>query len=76
MLEFGKNVAGQFDTHITGLGLDVWVSEVENTELKTPKVSKNIPTVAEFTQVRTCDCLKTKKHPFSHTLYHSYRRVK
>jgi hypothetical protein len=53
MLEFGKNVAGQFDTHIAGLGLDFWVSEVENTELKTPKVSKNIPTVAEFTQVRS-----------------------
>jgi hypothetical protein len=52
MLEFGKNAAGQFDTHIVGLGLDVWVSEVENTELKAPKVSKNIPTVAEFTQVR------------------------
>lgn len=51
MLKFGKNAEGQFDTHIDGLGLDLWISHVQNTELKTPKVSKNIPTVAEFTQV-------------------------
>ena len=50
MLHFGKNAAGQYDTRIKGLGLDLWVSEVQNTELKSPKVSKNIPTVAEFTQ--------------------------
>lgn len=52
MLSFGKNAAGKYDTHIQGLGLDLWVSEVQNTELKAPKVSKNIPTVAESTQVR------------------------
>jgi hypothetical protein len=41
---------GNFDTKITGLGLDMLVSEVQNTALKSPKVSKNIPTVAEVTQ--------------------------
>lgn len=41
---------GKFDTKICGLGLDLLVSEVQNTELKVPKVSKNIPTVAELTQ--------------------------
>lgn len=49
MLEFGK-FNGKFDTKITGLGLDLLVSEVQNTALKDPKVSKNIPTVAEVTQ--------------------------
>eukprot|EP01082_Thalassiosira_pseudonana_P003096 g2831.t1 g2831 contig12:882781-884177(+) len=49
MLEFGK-FNGKFDTRINGLGLDLLVSEVQNTELKVPKVSKNIPTVAEVTQ--------------------------
>ena len=49
MLEFGK-FNGRFDTNITGLGLDLLVSEVQNTALKDPKVSKNIPTVAEVTQ--------------------------
>ncbi|KAL7466155.1 hypothetical protein ACHAXS_006447 [Conticribra weissflogii] len=49
MLEFGK-FNGKFDTKISGLGIDVLVSEVQNTDLKVPKVSKNIPTVAEVTQ--------------------------
>jgi cytidylate kinase len=49
MLSFGK-FNGKYDTRIHGLGLDMLVSEVENTELKSPKVSKNIPTVAEVTQ--------------------------
>lgn len=49
MLSFGK-FNGQYDTRINGLGLDLLVSEVQNTELKAPKVSKNIPTVAEVTQ--------------------------
>jgi hypothetical protein len=49
MLSFGKynNI---YDTRIQGLGLDMLVSQVQNTELKAPKVSKNIPTVAEMTQ--------------------------
>ncbi len=49
MLSFGK-FNGKYDTRIHGLGLDMLISEVENTELKSPKVSKNIPTVAEVTQ--------------------------
>jgi len=49
MLSFGK-FNGKYDTHIKGLGLDMYISDVQNTELKVPKVSKNIPTVAEVTQ--------------------------
>jgi len=49
MLSFGK-FDGKYDTRINGLGLDMLVSRVQNTELKSPKVSKNIPTVAEVTQ--------------------------
>lgn len=41
---------GKYDTRIKGLGLDMLVSQFQNTELKSPKVSKNIPTVAEMTQ--------------------------
>ena len=50
MLSFGKNEEGQYDTRIQGLGLDYYVSKVQNTELKSANVSKNIPTVAEVTQ--------------------------
>lgn len=50
MLSFGKNKDGHYDTRIQGLGLDMYVSKVQNTELKVSKVSKNIPTVAEVTQ--------------------------
>jgi hypothetical protein len=50
MLTFGKFNNGKYDTRICGLGLDMFVSNVQNTELKSPLVSKNIPTVAEFTQ--------------------------
>ncbi len=50
MLEFGKFDGVKFDTRIQGLGLELYVSQVQNTTLKEPKVSKNIPTVAEFTQ--------------------------
>lgn len=49
MLEFAK-FDDKFDIRINGLGLDVRVSEVANTLLKEPKVSKNIPTVAQETQ--------------------------
>ena len=41
---------GQYDTRIHGLGLDLLVSKIQNAELKSPKVSKNIPTVAQATQ--------------------------
>jgi hypothetical protein len=50
MLTFIKNEDGEYDTHIQGLGLDMYVSKVQNTDLKAAKVSKNIPTVAEVTQ--------------------------
>ena len=51
MLSFGKfGDSGSYDTRIQGLGLDLLVSQVQNTDLKSPKVSKNIPTVAEKTQ--------------------------
>lgn len=50
MLSFGKFKGDVYDTRINGLGLDLYVSEVANTELKIPKVAKNIPTVAEVTQ--------------------------
>ena len=33
-----------------GLGLNTHVSAIQNTELKSPKVAKNIPTVAQQTQ--------------------------
>merc|ERR1712232_1465285 len=35
---------------ISGLGLELMVSQVQNTILKEPKVGKNIPTVAKYTQ--------------------------
>jgi len=51
MLSFGKfGPGGSYDTRIQGLGLDLLVSQVQNTDLKSPKVSKNIPTVAQVTQ--------------------------
>lgn len=49
MLSFNK-FRGNYDTRIRGLGLELYVSQVQNTDLKGPKVSKNIPTVAQFTQ--------------------------
>eukprot|EP00401_Gymnodinium_catenatum_P037923 CAMPEP_0117608740 /NCGR_PEP_ID=MMETSP0784-20121206/80961_1 /TAXON_ID=39447 /ORGANISM="" /LENGTH=715 /DNA_ID=CAMNT_0005412017 /DNA_START=61 /DNA_END=2205 /DNA_ORIENTATION=- len=48
-LEFGK-FNEKFDIRINGYGFDVLVSQVANTVLKEPRVSKNIPTVAEVTQ--------------------------
>mmetsp|Transcript_13841 Transcript_13841/g.27189 ORF Transcript_13841/g.27189 Transcript_13841/m.27189 type:complete len:379 (-) Transcript_13841:128-1264(-) len=49
MLEFGK-FNGKFDVKISGLGYELFVSDVCNTVLKGPKVGKNIPTVAGVTQ--------------------------
>jgi len=48
-LEFGK-FNDKFDIRINGIGHDLLVSEVANTTLKEPRVSKAIPTVAELTQ--------------------------
>ena len=50
MLSFECMDGQTFDTKIHGLGLDMFVSQVQNTELKQPKVARNIPTVAEYTQ--------------------------
>lgn len=49
MLSFGK-FNGKYDTHINGLGLDLYMSNVENTVLKESRVAKFIPTVAEKIQ--------------------------
>jgi cytidylate kinase len=52
-LTFGKfGAGGAFDTHIKSEALDVdeLVGNVQNTILRGPDVSKNIPTVAEQTQ--------------------------
>lgn len=48
-LEFAS-VDGTFDIRISGYGLDLRVSQVSNTLLKEPRVSRNIPSVAELTQ--------------------------
>jgi len=50
MLSFGKHGKESFDIKIEGLGLNVLVSDIANTELKAPAVGKNIPTVANATQ--------------------------
>lgn len=50
MLSFGKFRNNTYDTRIRGLGLELYVSDVQNTDLKAPRVSQNIPTVAEVTQ--------------------------
>jgi cytidylate kinase len=50
MLSFGKNPEGVYDIRIQGLGLDCYVSKIQNTLLKSPTVSKYIPTVAQYTQ--------------------------
>merc|ERR1711959_498454 len=49
MLSFGE-FEGDWTTRICGLGIDTYVSQIQNTELKGPKVSKNIPSVAQETQ--------------------------
>lgn len=49
MLSFEKR-DGCWDVIIRGLGLDTSVGEIQNTILKSPKVAKNIPTVARLTQ--------------------------
>jgi len=41
---------GKFDIRIKGLGIDVLVFETANTLLKEPRVSRNIPAVAEKSQ--------------------------
>jgi hypothetical protein len=50
MLSFGKHNGKDFDVRIKGLGLDVLVASIVNTDLKAPIVSSNIPTIARLTQ--------------------------
>ena len=52
MLSFERNPnrGSSYDTRICGLGLNVWVHDIQNTDLKAPHVSSNIPAVAELTQ--------------------------
>jgi energy-coupling factor transporter ATP-binding protein EcfA2 len=49
MLSFDE-FQNQYDIRIQGLGLDTYVSQIANTQLKSPVVSQNIPTVAQYTQ--------------------------
>jgi hypothetical protein len=49
MISFDK-VNGEWDVIINGLGINTTVSAIQNTDLKSPKVSKCIPTVAQQTQ--------------------------
>jgi len=49
MIEFVVD-DNKFDIRISGLGIDVRVSETANTLLKEPRVSRNIPAVAEKSQ--------------------------
>jgi hypothetical protein len=50
MLSFGKHNGKDFDVRIQGLGLDVLVASIVNTDLKKPSVGANLPTVARLTQ--------------------------
>jgi len=49
MLEFGM-FRGRYDIKIKGLGVDEFVSDIANTKLRGPEVSRNIPMVARVTQ--------------------------
>lgn len=49
MLRFEK-INGTWEVVIDGLGISAVVSDIQNTLLKEPKVSRNIPTVAQQTQ--------------------------
>jgi len=49
MLQFEKD-ADKWDTTIKGMGLHYKVNDVQNTLLKSPAVSKILPTVAKATQ--------------------------
>jgi hypothetical protein len=51
MLSFEINPdTTEYDTRITGYGVDYWIKSIENTILKGPLVSGKIPTVASQTQ--------------------------
>jgi len=50
MLAFVEHPDRDFDIAISGLGLECFVGDIMNSELKGPKVTSNIPTVAQQTQ--------------------------
>mmetsp|Transcript_5553 Transcript_5553/g.6401 ORF Transcript_5553/g.6401 Transcript_5553/m.6401 type:complete len:332 (+) Transcript_5553:153-1148(+) len=50
MLSFDEFPDRGFDIKIEGLGISAFVKDIQNTDLKGPKVSKNIPTVAKQIQ--------------------------
>jgi hypothetical protein len=54
MISFEKNSSTQkYDIKLNGFQFDnLWISDIQNTLLKSSTVSKHIPTVAELTQVR------------------------
>ena len=51
MLRFEKMADKTFDVRLVGMGFNARVSEIQNTILKEPLVAKNVPTVAEWSQV-------------------------
>jgi len=57
MLTFGK-FNEKFDVQIKGLGIEAFVSDIQNTTLKEPRVGKNIPTVAGVTQGEVINFVK------------------
>ena len=70
MLRFEKIADRKYDIAINGLGLSARVSEIQNTILKEPLVAKNIPTVAEWTQVRKPPPPPLALHTHTHTHTH------
>jgi GTPase SAR1 family protein len=54
MISFEKNASTQkYDIKLNGFQFEnLWISDIQNTLLKSSTVSKHIPTVAELTQVR------------------------
>jgi hypothetical protein len=54
MISFEKNASTEkYDIKLNGFQYDnLWISDIQNTLLKSSTVSKHIPTVAELTQVR------------------------
>jgi len=60
MLKFEMNSStGSLDTHIIGYGVDHWVADVQNTELKGELVKGKIPTIAQSTQGEVVKFVRT-----------------
>mmetsp|Transcript_5032 Transcript_5032/g.15804 ORF Transcript_5032/g.15804 Transcript_5032/m.15804 type:complete len:321 (-) Transcript_5032:370-1332(-) len=50
MLSFEKTREGSWDLRVHGLGISARVSQVANTALKAPRISRNVPTVSHKAQ--------------------------